>query len=280
MLAMMPLILAAIMGTLILSVDGSTLYTKRRSAQTAADAGMMAGIQALRVSGSDAYVYNTIEDYVTHRNGATAFVAYYSPDGTQVGSASVIPASAHGVTVTAFITFPLTFASSLGIDQASVSANAAGDMAEPYSLFAADTSCSDTINWLAGGFDIHGVVHSNNSIHIGGSNNTVQRMVSYVTSLTEGGHNNSYESHQRYVKSLPVTFSIDKYRSIAQQGTVHSGNLKITAADTTLVGPYYIDGDFKVVAKNVILNGLFYVTGKVHFTSSSLTGTFTVVSED
>lgn len=241
---------------------------------------MMAGIQALRVSGSDAYVYNTIEDYVTHRNGATAFLAYYSPDGTQVGSASVIPASAHGVTVTAFITFPLTFASSLGIDQASVRANAAGNMAEPYSLFAADTSCSDTIDWLAGGFDIRGVVHSNNSIHIGSSGNIAHRMVRYVTSLTESGNSNSYESSQTYVKSFPVTFNIDKYRTIAQQGTIHSGELMILEKDTTLVGPYYIDGDFKVVAKNVILNGLFYVTGKVHFTSSSLTGTFTVVSED
>ncbi len=66
-LVIVTLMLVALFAMLALVLDGGNLYTQRRSAQLAADAGALAGARA-NCLGED--VYSAINDYVTNRNDA------------------------------------------------------------------------------------------------------------------------------------------------------------------------------------------------------------------
>ncbi len=104
------LLLVAFMAMLALTFDGANAYFQRRLAQTAADAGALAGARVVCETGDTASAASTANLYATVNNKAT------QADVVATGSA---------VSVTTTITFPTTFGNVLGVSEMTARARAA-----------------------------------------------------------------------------------------------------------------------------------------------------------
>ena len=107
---LLAIMLVVLFGILALVLDGGNLYTKRRSAQNAADAGALAGARELCLNKDPAQALYKAQQYSEVHNGPTSATIAV---GTDV------------VTVTAHITTNTYFAHLIGFPTATVEATAA-----------------------------------------------------------------------------------------------------------------------------------------------------------
>ena len=112
------LVLVAIMALMAITFDGAHAYFRRRLAQTAADAGALAGARELCITGDYAAAEGVAVDYATNHNQATEAAAL-AANGT--------------VSVSTTITFPTTFGNIVGIAEMTTGANAEAGCFAPYS---------------------------------------------------------------------------------------------------------------------------------------------------
>lgn len=101
------LMLVALMGMLALTFDGGYAYFQRRLAQTAADAGALAGARVLCETGDEVAAAATAADYAVSHNAA------------ETAAAEVLDGL---VTVTTAIPFDTAFAGVIGVPQVTASA--------------------------------------------------------------------------------------------------------------------------------------------------------------
>ncbi len=120
-LVVLALLLVVFLAFVALALDGGNTYVRRRQAQTAADAGALAGVRELCVTESVALAIQAAEEYAITRNGAhVANVTVYVDDLQ--------------VEVDTFITFNTFLAHLLGRPQIEVQATATAECQVPGSL--------------------------------------------------------------------------------------------------------------------------------------------------
>jgi hypothetical protein len=112
-------LLVAMLAMLALTFDGANAYFKRRLAQTAADAGALAGARILCSTGSTVSAANTANQYAVVNN--TALLAD-------------VVATTSMVSVTTSIDFPTTFGNVLGVSEMTARATASSGCFVPSSV--------------------------------------------------------------------------------------------------------------------------------------------------
>jgi Flp pilus assembly protein TadG len=150
--------LVALLGMAALSIDIGSFYLAQRKAQSAADAGALAGAGVL-TSGTTAANASATSYATTNYPGSSAVVT--EPTGTSVK-----------VTVSAVT--PSFFGHLLGLTSENVSASATAAQASSgnnYAVFAKSTSCG-ALQLEEGNLTLTGNVHSNGGITASGHNNT------------------------------------------------------------------------------------------------------------
>lgn len=123
-LVLVALAMAAMMAMLALVIDGGVIFTQRRRMQNAADAAAMAAVRQLALGGSEADMYQAIQEYAVTRNGADTAEGTFVPTGHEVQNHSwhCDCEGATGIEVETSVSFPTFFAGVLGMDQFAVSA--------------------------------------------------------------------------------------------------------------------------------------------------------------
>jgi hypothetical protein len=112
------LVLLAMMALLAVTFDGANGYFQRRLAQTAADAGALAGARVLCATDDYEAAVAAAQDYAEEHNE---------------GMTTDIVAEGGLITVTAYIDFPTTFANVLGVAEMTAGATAAAGCLYPTS---------------------------------------------------------------------------------------------------------------------------------------------------
>ncbi len=127
------ILLVAMLAMLALTFDGANAYFKRRLAQTAADAGALAGARILCETRSTTAAADAANQYaVTHNTALSADVV----------------ATSSMVTVTTSIDFPTTFGNVLGVSTMTARATAAAGCfvpSQPVKILPVGYSCKDGI---------------------------------------------------------------------------------------------------------------------------------------
>jgi len=113
-LVLVALLMIGLVAVLGLVLDGGNMYLHRRRMQNAADAGAIAGARVFCLGGTESEVWSVVHEYTVQRNQAQSF------DLTLGGSAE----DEASVEVVAHTDVPMTFTRVVGINQASVSAEA------------------------------------------------------------------------------------------------------------------------------------------------------------
>ncbi len=120
-IVVLALLLVVFLAFVALALDGGNTYVRRRQAQTAADAGALAGARQLCETGSSALAITAAQEYAITRNGSdTANVS--------------VDLDANQVEVDTFITFNTFLAHLLGRPQIEVQATATAECQAPGSL--------------------------------------------------------------------------------------------------------------------------------------------------
>jgi hypothetical protein len=165
------LLLLALVGMLALTFDGANGYFQRRLAQTAADAGTLAGTRVLCATGNTASAASTASQYATVYNTAL--------QADVVATNSV-------VTVTTAITFPTTFGNVLGIAHMTAGATASAGCFVPSgvgTILPIAYSCKAGQIVTVGGVQHCDLVDYNHTYIIMDS----QKLASDLTCMSQGG---------------------------------------------------------------------------------------------
>jgi len=169
MMVMTAILLVAMIGLAALAIDVGSFYQAQRQAQAAADAGALAGADALVSGGSAA---NTSASATATSMANTNYPSATTPTVTINGST---------VTVNVHNTTPAYFGKIFGISSENVGARAVATATSSYApcvsagpscyaVFAMDTNCAHPgVSANAGNVTINGGVHSNGSVHTQGS---------------------------------------------------------------------------------------------------------------
>lgn len=250
-----------------MAIDAGNLQTIRADAQGASDHGALAAAWASChgnnpvVAGRAAAADN---GYV--HNGSTVVVDV-SPEG-----------EAHSYRVTIHTETNATFARAIGSTQLAVEASALAQCQtsgeDGYTIFAGSDSCPNDkpgIDWSGSNTQIVGDVHSNSSIRVGGSGNTVDGEGTYRTAYQVPGDitwdpalNNPTQVFD--VLPWPVDFEIEDYRP---------GGAAAMAAGSS----YYDFGTDKIDLSGTVADGIYYTTNDIVLSGSGVNASVTLVTD-
>jgi len=123
-----------------------------------------------------------------------------------------------------------------------------------------------------------GDIHSNANIEIIGASSLVNGDASCVGAITKGRDRITGEIEEGSDSVKFPSVYAELYRTIAQEGGTHNGDLVLTGSGT--IGPLYITGmlDLKPGA-NFILEGPLYVVGDIKGTGGHLDGQEHILTE-
>jgi hypothetical protein len=211
-LAIVAVTMVAFMAIAALAIDVSSFYQAKRHAQSAADAGALAGAQ----------------DLASSPGSASADADSYEQQSFK-GSTDIVTVDTIANTVTVDVTAvtPSFFGHALGLTSETVHARAvagskftAATCGTPgngcYAVFAKDSSCSTNGITMGGGTHIAGGVHSNGSLNVGGGGSSFGP-TTYGTGCTVSpsgyaSQNNTFTSGptaQASSATWPLDYAID-----------------------------------------------------------------------
>jgi Putative Flp pilus-assembly TadE/G-like len=198
--------LVVLLGMTALAIDLSSFYKAQRQAQTAADAGALAGAQDLVRSATSA------------SGDATTLARQNYPGATVTADAT---STVNQITVSVKGTTPTFFGKILGLGNETVGAravagpttgkscsNPAAGSANCDAIFARDTSCSPSpISLSGGGLNIQGGIWSDGSVSQTGGNSTLSGPLTFGTGSGCGWTGSTGGSQP--VSAVPTTWPID-----------------------------------------------------------------------
>ena len=163
-LVIVAILMVAFMALAALAIDVGSFYQAQRQAQSAADAGALAGAQDLASSPSSA------------AGDATTYAQKNFPGSSPTVTVNT---TSNQVTVNVSAVTPTFFSKFLGLTSENVGARAVAGATFTssacvtpgntcYAVFAKDSSCSTNGVTMGGGTHITGGVHSNGSLNVGG----------------------------------------------------------------------------------------------------------------
>jgi hypothetical protein len=250
-------VLVVLLGLAALAIDLSLALNERRTGQNAADHAALSASWA-KCNGNDPVA---AANSSVVRNGYTTAELTLTNTGGNEYDAHID---------TSIDTF---FASLMGSDAMAVSARAMANCTpgggSAGAVFALGDTCRSVygkrqIDLSGSSQNIYGGIHSNDDIHVGGSNNDLgggngnppTDPVTYVSVFDEGGSGNSVDPlypQQVAPRTAPVSFGLADYDT--------GGAAAQTAA---AAGQYYrVDGDIDGTFIQSNGDGLYYATGDI-----------------
>jgi len=267
--------MVGLVAMLALAIDGGNMYLERRHVQNAADAAALAAARAIGKGWNDDSVQMIINEYAVIRNGADAASGTYLPSQEPVGG-GYVPEDSNGVRVHATKTVSTFFAGMLGLQQATVAANAAAQYEVQqqgcggYAIWAHGNTCKVEMDWSGGGGLIDGNVHSNGSVKVSGTGKMVTGICEYVTSVQDNTSDITYVQ-TAYNAEWPIRWYIEDYRP--------GGDAALLAQAE---GKYFehICDTWKISSsEHTIAEGLHYCHGNVDISGNQQLGHVTIVAE-
>ena len=300
--------IVGLVGLTGLTVDGGLVYADRRQAQNAADSAALAAALAkirsqnfsnagFALAASNGYTNDGVLSTVTINNPPV--VGDCNPNDTPtpyVGNNEYIQVIIRSNVNT-------SFGRVVGIAQV-LNCVEAISRAEPpkggggnAAIFAGSETCQNAIDWSGSNVEIFGGVTSNNDVKVGGSDNYVEGILNYVTSIDGPADKITYNPPapanpvQTSPKDYPAIFDINDYApggskaaAALSAGKYYSCNCKMDigwlksngmyndSTDTLKDGLYYTTGEIDLSASDIIGNAVTLVArDKVSFSGSSHT---------
>jgi hypothetical protein len=269
MLVLFVLALGVLMGFVAMSIDVGMILHERRSAQNAADAAALAGVQELPGSPSAAVL--AAQQWAA-QNG------FSSEDGATITVNTPYQGNPGAVEVIIEEETPFLFARALGLDSINVHARAVAtrDGAGAYAIYAHGSACGEPreVDVSGSTLSADGDIHSNGDIKLTNGTTEVDGTVTYrcpppntggSTTNISGGLNQASQTvnwpiYYAYSDFGPCTFS-------------SSGDLQITQSDPQ----YWLNDD---PGTNTLKPGVYCADGDIHLSGGTFFGNVTFVARN
>ena len=262
-----------------LAIDGGRLYAETRHAQNAADNAALAAAWA-KCLGED---FTSAALLLASENG-------YDNDGTAnivtvANPPTTGPYSGNSeyVEVTIVSNFHAVLMQFIRPGGLQITARATGSCLEGISqghaaVHTVSQTCSNAILWSGNSCTVQGGLHSNNDILISGSDNLVEGIASYVTTIDAPADKVAFDPPapdnpvRTRVLDDPLGLDIEAYAPGGPKAAIALG-----------VGLYYyLDGDMDLhwlrtngyydMGTHVLSDGLYYATGDISIIGPDVTG--------
>ncbi len=284
--------LVAILGISALAVDVGELWTTRHLMQTAADAGALAGVDAITIG------QTTLDQITVAADAATAQNGFTSNSGTTVNPSTVTVSvvnppttgpyanNTNAVQVTVAQVQPTFFMRVLGWTSVPVSAQATALTTSGGScVYALNSSASGTIDFSGNGSlsstcGVYDDSNSSSALVVGGTSTLSAPLVGVVggTSINGGGSTPPTSGIAAFGDPLawvpePTGYSCSSFpgdninSSVTLSPGTYCGGIKISGSNTNVTfdpGTYVIDGGGLTISSGGTVSGsgvTFYLTG-------------------
>ncbi len=254
------LALVVLLGCMALVVDAGVMYVNKAHLQNVADAAALAGAQALPDK-------NEAEEKA---------IAYGSFNGVDINPDDVNENYADGQieVICRRIDVPYFFARVWGFDKAEVTARAVAkkdsSLPSAFTDYAIFSESGDIPLYVgkAGQSICNGVIHTNNTLHLGKHLNVTR--VEACSGITETGSNTigSRDAASPYIP-IPTDFKDELLAQVTAAPKKYIGDQTFGGNGLDLSESIYVQGNVKITGNNITGKGFIYATGDIEISGNN-----------